>query len=174
MLYKLKNMKLLFIYLLTLTSAFAHAQRGGLTVDELKKLAGTWTGSFTYTDYVDDTTKTTIPARLEIAVLGDSLTFNYTFSLQGNLNKEYGGLRYLKQADQINIDGEAFYIAAVRRKGVRLTVIAEMESNDNGKEAIIRKSITIGPSNLIFVKEVKYNSAKDFFVRNKLELQKMQ
>lgn len=167
-------MKITLSLLLVCICSFASAQRGGLTVEELKKLAGTWTGSFTYTDYTDDTTKATIPARMEIAVLGDSLTFNYTYSLQGQLNKEYGGLRYVKGGDQINIDGEAFYISAIRRKGVRLTIIAEMESNDNGKEAIIRKSITIGPSNLIIVKEVKYSSAKDFFVRTKHELNKLE
>jgi hypothetical protein len=165
-------MKLIFICLLSLTALFSHAQKTGLTVEELKALAGTWTGTFTFTDYSDDTTKTTIPARMEIAVIGDSLDFNYTYSFKGQLTKEYGGLRYLKASDELRIDGETFYVAAVRRRGVRLTVIAEMEGNDNSKEAIIRKSITMGGANLIIVKEVKYTNAKDFFVRNKIELHK--
>lgn len=166
-------MKIILASLLLFSSFFAAAQKGGVTADELNKLAGNWSGTLTYTDYSNDTSKTSLPTKLEIIDLKDSLGFNYTYTEpNGTLVKDKGSLRYLKEVDQLFIDGDTYYVNAVRRRGVRLTIIADREGTDNNKEAEIRKTITIGPSVLIIIKEVKYSGAKEYFVRNKTELQK--
>ncbi len=166
-------MKIILVCLLLFSSFFATAQKGGVTADELKKLAGNWSGILTYTDYSNDKSKTSLPTKLEIVDLKDSLRFNYTYTEpSGKLVKNKGSLRYLKEEDQLIIDGDTYYVNAVRRRGVRLTIIADREGTDNDKPAEIRKTITIGPSLLIIIKEVKYSGAKEYFIRNKTELQK--
>lgn len=166
-------MKIILACLLLFSSFFAAAQKGGVTAEELKKLAGNWSGTLIYTDHSNDTSKTSIPTKLEIIDLKDSLGFSYTYTEPGgNLVKKKGSLRYFKEEDQLFIDGDTYYVSAVRRRGVRLTIIADREGADNNKEADIRKTITIGPSVLIIIKEVRYRGAKEYFVRNKRELQR--
>lgn len=166
-------MKIILCCLFLSISVIAAAQRGGVTAGELKKLVGTWAGTLTYTDYSDDKTQSSLPAKLEIVDLKDSLGFNYTYTEpNGKLVTDKSSLRFYAGGDKLGIDGETYFLSAVRRRGVRLTLIADKEGTDNNKEAEIRKTIIIGPSLLNIIKEVKYTGAKDYFVRNKTELQK--
>lgn len=166
-------MKIILSFLFLSISVIAAAQRGGVTESELKKLVGSWAGTLTYTDYSDDKTQSTLPAKLEIVDLKDSLGFNYTYTEpNGKLVTDKSSLRFYTEGDKLGIDGETWFLSEVRRRGIRLTLIADKDATDNNKEAEIRKIITIGPSTLNIIKQVKYKGAKDYFIRNKTELQK--
>ncbi len=166
-------MKIILSCLFLFFSVCATAQRNGLTDKDLKDLAGNWSGTLTYTDYSDDKTHTSLPTQLVIVDLKDSLGLNFTYTEpNGKKVTDKSSLRIYEDGDKLNIDGHVYFIAAVRRKGIRLTIIAENEGEDNNKAAEIRQTIIIGPSILNILKEVRYTGMKDYFIRSKTELQK--
>ena len=167
-------MKLVFTSLLFLFATVASAQKKGATMRDLAGLPGKWSGTLTYTDYSDDKKQVVLPAKLEIVNLADSLGFKYSYTEpNGKVVTDNGDMRIYGEGKQLNYDGHQYDIMAVRRMGERLTIIAERDGQDNDKESIIRETFIIGPGVFNITKEVKYETAEKFIVRNHLQLRKM-
>lgn len=140
---------------------------------DLEGLPGYWTGQLTYTDYSDDKKQVSLSTKLEIINKKDSLQLNYTYTEpNGKTVTEKGDIRIYEDGKQLAYDGGEFDIVAVRRFGDRLTIIGERDGTDNNKEATIRETFIIGPGIFNIVKEVKYENAEKFLVRNQLQLRK--
>ena len=166
-------MKLILTSVLVLSATFAFAQKKDATMRDLAGLPGTWTGQLTYTDYKDDKTQVSLATKLEIINSTDSLQFKYAYTEpNGKVVKDNGDMRIYNDGKQLSYDGHEFDIMAVRRKGERLTIIGERDGTDNDKEAIIRETFIIGPGVFNIVKEVKYETAEKFLLRNQLQLRK--
>ena len=166
-------MKLILTSLLFLSATFAFAQKKGATMRDLEGLPGNWTGTLTYTDYSDDKKQVSLLAKLEIVTINDSLRFKYSYTEpNGKVVKDNGDMRIYNEGKQLLYDGHEFDVMAVRRVGPRLTIIGERDGTDNDKEAIIRETFVIGSGVFNITKEVKYETAAKFFVRNQLQLRK--
>lgn len=168
-------MKTIFTALILFAAFTATAQVGarGVSAKDFQDLTGTWTGKLVYTDYGDDKTQVSLPAQAQIVYLKDSVLMNFTYTEpNGKQVIDKGSLRMYGDGDKISINGEEYLVNAVRRKGVRLSIIAEKEGTDINKEAIIRKTVIMGPGILIINKYVQYTGAKTWLLRNKTELSK--
>ena len=166
-------MKLILTSLLFISATAAFAQKKDATMRDLAGLPGNWIGQLTYTDYKDDKTQVTLPTKLEIMMVNDSLRFQYSYTeSNGKVVKDNGDMSIYNDGKQLFYDDHEFDVMAVRRKGDRLTIIGERDGTDNDKEAIIRETFIIGPGVFNIVKEVKYETAEKFFVRNQLQLRK--
>jgi len=166
-------MKFILSSLLLLSSTIAFTQKKGATMRDLDGLPGSWAGTLTYTDYSDDKKQVTLPTKLEIVGRNDSLIFNYSYTEpNGKVVTDKGDMRIYDDGKQLLYDGNEFDIVAVRRVGDRLTIIGDREGKDNDKDAAIRETFVIGPGVFNITKEVKYETAEKFFVRNKLQLRK--
>ena len=166
-------MKLILASFFVLSATFAFAQKKGATMRDLDGLPGKWSGTLIYTDYSDDKKQVSLAAKLEIIKLADSLGFKYSYTEpNGKVVTNNGDMNIYGDGKQLTYDGRQFDIMAVRRMGERLTIIAERDGQDNHKDAVIRETFVIGPGVFNVTKEVKYETAEKFIVRNQLQLRK--
>lgn len=166
-------MKTILYILFILLPVFSFAQKKEFTDKDLKALTGNWAGQLVYTDYSDDKTQVTLPAKLQVLDMNDSVALNFTYTEpNGKTVTDKGSLRTYEEGKKLWYDGFDFDILAVRRNGERLIIIAEREGSDNNKQADIRETFVIGPMVFNIKKEVKYEGAEKFFTRNTLQLKK--
>lgn len=166
-------MKIIVHILFFLLPAFSFAQKKELTYKDLKGLTGNWAGQLVYTDYSDDKTQVTLPTKLEVVDMNDSVALNFTYmEPNGKTVMDKGSLRTYEEGKKLWYDGFEFDILAVRRNGERLIVIAEREGPDNNKQADIRETFVIGPMVFYIKKEVKYEGTDKFFTRNGMQFKK--
>jgi hypothetical protein len=167
-----EKMKIICSILLFGLCQLAAAQnKDGISQKDIKTLAGNWEGTLVYLDYSDDETPVTMLTSLHIADLGDSLLLNFLYQEpNGKKVSDQSIMRIVDNGDKLVYDGEELFITEIRRRGVKLTIIAENESTDNGKPAEIRQTFIIGPGILNIIKEARYEGMKKYFTRNQLEL----
>lgn len=134
-----------------------------VTTDDLKTLLGEWTGSLTYTDY--STNKPfTMPANLIVSQgkNNDQLILNINYPNEPNANS--------RDRIRISKDGTQLNKLEVKSKQVlpngQVQITTQYSGKDNGKQALIKNTYTIGTSEFIIRKEVKFQNSDDWLVRN--------
>jgi len=156
-------MKIIFWILFFFSSFAASAQLRGFTDKDLKGLAGKWTGTMVYTGEKEQVTFKSI---LDINDLKDSLVFNYIHvGPDAKMDTVKYAMRIYDEGNMLQFDSSEYYIMAVRRKGVRLVVIAEREGVDNSRSADFQITLTIGPGYLNIVKGIRYGDMTEYFIR---------
>ncbi|MEM8600693.1 MAG: S41 family peptidase [Bacteroidota bacterium] len=130
-------------------------------------LAGDWTGTLTYTDYSDDTSRATLTISAEGRTLrrgGVRLALRY---VEPDGSSGGMGTRTLRERNgAVEYDGEAWTERerAVSADGFRL--VLERAGEDNRRPATIRHTLTLDGDELTDRKEVRYDGTDVFFERN--------
>lgn len=166
-------MKIILCSLFLFLSVCVLAQnKRGLTNQDLKLLVGQWTGTMSYTSYTDDSTLGNIAVSLKVEDKTDSLLLSYLFKENdGKQRKLVNRMLVYEDGNMISFEGEENFVTAVRRKGVRLTIVMDnIETFDNLREAEIRRTITINPKSINILKEIKYAGTENYFARNNISL----
>ena len=169
-------MKIICSILFFFLSVCVVAQRPtGVTEKELKDLVGNWAGTMVYTGYGNDKSQVTLATTLEIVDMKDSLVFNYTYTEPGGKQvKEKNSMRIYEDGNRLSFDSAQFDIVATRRRGPRLTIIAEREGAENFRSADFQETIILGPGILNFTKGIRYMDMTDaYFIRKRLTLKKI-
>ncbi|MBL0184053.1 MAG: hypothetical protein IPP96_17935 [Chitinophagaceae bacterium] len=168
-------MKILFSILFFSFSVCVMAQRGvGLTEKEMKDLVGNWTGTMVYTGYSNEKSQVTFTARLEIVDMKDSLVFNFIFTDPGGKQLvEKNSFRIYEDGNRLSFDSAQFDIVDTRRRGIRVTIIAERLGVENFRSADFQEIINFGPGILNYTKGIRYMDMSDaYFIRKRVTLTK--
>ena len=148
--------------------AIAQMNRGGLTAKDLKDLPGNWTGTMVYTTNGADKSQVTYKTSLEIVDMKDSFMLKFIHTdPDGKQQTENYALRMYDDGNKLRFDSSEYDIAAVRRRGVRLSIIAEREGVDKYRSADFQQTLTIGPGILNIVKGIRYTDMVDYFIRSR-------
>ena len=151
-------------------SSLAQIEGGILTYKDLKDLAGNWGGTMVYTA---ETSQLTFQSKLEIVDMKDSLMFSFiNTGADGKQVTEKYAMYIYDNGNKLRFDSNEFEIVAIRRRGVRLTIIIEREGVDKYRSAEFQDTIIIGPVNLNIEKKIRYADAVDYFIRSRISLTK--
>lgn len=151
-------------------SSLAQIEGGSLTYKDLKDLAGNWGGTMVYTA---ETSQLTFQSKLEIVDMKDSLMFSFiNTGADGKQVTEKYAMYIYDNGNKLRFDSNEFEIVAIRRRGVRLTIIIEREGVDKYRSAEFQDTIIIGPVNLNIEKKIRYADAVDYFIRSRISLTK--
>jgi hypothetical protein len=151
-------------------SSVAQIEGGSLTYKDLKDLAGNWAGTMVYTA---ERSQVTYQSKLEIVDMKDSLMFNCILTgPDGKQVIEKYAMYIYDNGNKLRFDSNEFEIVAIRRRGVRLTVIIEREGVDNYRSADFQQTIIIGPANLNIERKIRYTDMVDYFIRSRTSLTK--
>jgi hypothetical protein len=168
-------MKILFSILFLFLSVSINAQRSiSVTDKELKELVGKWTGTMVYTNDNDAKSQVTLLTTLEIVDLKDSLGFNFTYTEPGgNQVTEKNSMRIYEDGNKLSFDSAQFDIVETRRRGVRITIIAEREGVDKSRSADFQEIIIMGSANLNITKGIRYMDMTEYYISKRLALTKI-
>ena len=158
-------MKIIFSILFFFFSLAVSAQinRGGLTDRDTKGLPGKWTGTMVYTEEKEQVTFKSV---LDITDMKDSLLFNYIHvGPDAKMDTVRYAMRIYDENNKLQIDSSVYDIMAVRRRGVRLVIIADREGVDKFRSADFQITLTIGPGYLNIVKGIRYDDMTEYFIR---------
>ncbi len=151
-------------------SSLAQIEGGSLTYKDLKDLAGNWGGTMVYTA---ETSQLTFQSKLEIVDMKDSLMFSFiNTGADGKQVTEKYAMYIFENGNKLRFDSNEFEIVAIRRRGVRLTIIIEREGVDKYRSAEFQDTIIIGPVNLNIERKIRYTDAVDYFIRSRTSLTK--
>lgn len=132
---------------------------------DLQLLTGAeWTGNLVYLDYQKNKS-VSIPSNLTVtksAADKSSWTFEYRYPDEPKANSK---ANVTLGEDGKLIDGERV-IERAKLSGDRLKIVTEKSGSDNDKKALFRFTYLLGKTSLSIKKEVRYEDAKKFFVRN--------
>ncbi|MEO7308627.1 MAG: hypothetical protein ABIR78_08705 [Ferruginibacter sp.] len=169
-------MKIIFSLLFFFLSVCATAQRAtAVTEKELKELlVGNWVGNIVYTGTDNEKLQVTLTTTLEIVDMKDSLLFKYVYTdANGKQTTEKNSLRIYEDGNRLSFDSAQFDIMATRRRGPRVTIIAEREGAENFRSADFQETINFGPGILNFTKGIRYMDMSDaYFIRKRVTLTK--
>lgn len=160
----MKNTIFLFLFL----AATATAQSGlSVQASELKALAGPYgSGTLTYRDYTSDET-VSMPLSAQCKVSGKNLDLRLALRENGRVYKQH--YQYQFNGATVESDGQWTLIekAFDPANGTYrfLLTSAGIDGNDH-KPCTFRVTITADSSRLTVRKEVKFDDAAAFFVRN--------
>lgn len=140
-----------------------------ISPDDLKMISGNWKGTLTYVDY--GTNKPfTMPANVKV----EKGTNDFQVGLLISYPKEPNANS--KDKIKISKDGSSVnknpVISRENLPDQEVKIITETGGKDNNQEALIRNIYIFGPERLIIRKEVKFNDAKDWFMRNEYNLER--
>lgn len=166
-------MKFFISLALILLQQFAAGQNNSVTNAEFKTLVGNWAGTSVNTVFGGPVNQVTLSVALEVVDLKDSLQFNFTYTeAGGKQTKETNFLYVYNNSSKLSFDSTQFDIAEIRRRGVRLTIYAEREGNEDYQAADFQDRLVIGPGILNITKGVRTGNAVDFAIRQRLTLTK--
>lgn len=152
------------------------AQRGAaLTSQEIKDLIGSWSGTMVYTGSGTDKVQIIFQTKLEIVDRKDSLLFNFIFTdPEGKQTTEKNSFRIYEEGNRLSFDSAQFDIVDTRRRGSRVTIIAEREGVENYRSADFQETINFGPGILNYTKGIRYMDMSDaYFIRKRVTLTKV-
>ncbi len=179
------NMKKVYavVIVLFLSTQFSIAQEQ--TFDDLKPLdllIGEWKGQLEYLDYSDNKTRVQLPTNLycKKTTLGETITLNYVFQDPGYKveNIQLLTLNKMGQLVLTIIDGgiaksNVLYVKSNETyNGLTSSMVFFESDYDNNQPALIRYTINLSASTLIFLKEVKYDEG-EFTFRNQIKLNRV-
>ncbi len=160
-----------FWFCLCTLTAMAQTGRGSITEKEMKDLVGNWTGTMVFTA---DSSQETSAIALQVIDMKDSLVFNYTFTQQdGKQFRDTSSLRIYDNGNRLSFDHYQFDIVDTRRRGVRLTLIAEREGAENFRSADFQETINMGPGIFNYTKGIRYmDMSEAYFIKKRITLTK--
>lgn len=146
-------------------SSIAQIEGGSLTAKDIKDLVGNWTGSTVFTD---EKAQVSFKSSLEIVDMKDSLMLKFIHTgIDGKQTAENYALRISEDGLKLRFDSNEYEIVAIRRRGVRLSIIIEREGVDKYRSADFQETLIIGPANLNIERKIRYTDMVDYFIRSR-------
>lgn len=166
----MKTIVSLFFFFCSM-AAVAQPGRTSITEKEIKDLVGHWAGTMVYTA---DSSQVTSAVDLKVIDAKDSLVFYYSYTQKdGKQFSDTNSLRVYEDGNKLIFDGQQLEIMATRRRGVRLTIIAERAGVENYRSADFQETINIGPGILNYTKGIRYmDMSEAYFIRKRVTLTK--
>jgi hypothetical protein len=153
---------LVFIIIFLLSVFGAFGQAASVSADDLKPLAGAWTGTLTYLGYGSGK-KTSI--RSDVKVTGDepgAWTFEYIYPDEPKANG--------KSVVKLSSDGRTFndqeVAEAKKLPDGTIRIVTTKPGTDNNRPALFRYTYIVGKSAFSISKEVRLEGSETFFERN--------
>ena len=125
---------------------------------------GNWVGTLEYKDYRNPDLRVTLPTILDVSPLGAGVKISFTYD-DGPGKTVTGEDHFTLSADGKTLDWtgvkektpEIFTVLSLRRDAATrtITLVGAFEGDDNNKPATIHETLTIGPSELTILKEVR-------------------
>lgn len=145
--------------------AFGFGKASKVKIKDLQNLTGAqWTGTLSYSDYRTGK-KVSIPSNLIVTQSKEdksSWVFDYQYPDEPKANG--------KKTVTLSENGKLFNDEAVIEKSdiadKTLKIVTEKNGTDNDKNALFRFTYLLSKTNFSIKKEVKYEGATEFFVRN--------
>ena len=134
-----------------------------ISPDDLIMISGEWQGSLTYIDY--GTNKPyTMPANVTVEQGKNEYQVQllYKYPNEPNANSK-GRIKISK--DGLLVNKTKVTTREVLEKQV-VKITSEYEGKDNNKRALIKNVYNFGPKQFIIRKEVKFDDAADWLMRN--------
>ena len=158
-------MKAILTVLMIIISFAATAQTNVVVrVSDFTKTEGSWKGSLTYMDYSSGK-PFSMPANVNLRIADNSqIILSYAYPNEPNAN---GKDTLLISGNGSLIDGAEVQSREILEDGAVkiVTVKAGRDGNDN-KSALIRHSYILGKNSFQNVKEVKFEGADKWLIRN--------
>ncbi|MBT8236739.1 MAG: hypothetical protein KJO04_11145 [Bacteroidia bacterium] len=159
----MKYATLIIFTVLSLLISHVNYAQNTITPDDLTMISGEWQGSLTYMDY-----STNKPFTMPANVTVEQGKNEYQVQLLISYPKEPNA----NSKDKIKISKDGLLINKIRvttrevlpNKVVKIT--SEYEGKDNNKSALLKKVYIFGPKQFIIRKEVKFDDAEDWLMRN--------
>ena len=118
--------------------------------------------------YTAENSQLTYQSNLEIVAMSDSLKLNFIhLGTDGKPLPEAYTMRIYENGNKMSFDSSEYDIVAIRRRGVRLTIIIEREGVDKFRSADFQQTLIIGPATLNIVKKIRYTDMVDYFIRSR-------
>ena len=159
-------MKYLFVKLtlvFTLLISSTHYAQNTITPDDLNLIAGNWEGTLTYLDY-----STNKPFTMPANVTVEKGKNEYQVQLFINYPNEPNA----NSKDKIKISKDGLFLNKTKvtsRQNLtdqEVKITTEYSGKDNNEMALIKNSYILGPNKFIIRKEVKFEDATDWLLRN--------
>lgn len=140
---------------------------------DLEKLSGSWTGTLSYTDYGDDSSRYVLETRMEASWQGkkEVLEFEYK-EPNGSIVKGKQSLKISKRSHEVYYNG-SWPVSKFTPTpgGWELSLVKP--GKDNNRAALIQQKLVLdGGNTLTITKMVKYEGTDDYFQRNQYVLKK--
>jgi len=169
-------MKIILSALLFVLPGPLLAQRGAALTDQEKKdLAGNWSGTMVYTGSGTEKVQVTYQVKLVVVDRKDSLVFHFVYTdPDGKQTTETNSFRIYEDGNRLSFDSAQFDIVDTRRRGPRVTLIAEREGVENVRSADFQETINFGPGILNYTKGIRFMDMSDaYFIRKRVTLTKV-
>ena len=154
-----------FLFCFCAVTTIAQPGRGSITEKELKDLVGNWAGTMVFTA---DSSQITSTIALQVVDMKDSLVFYYNFTQQdGKQFRDTSSLRIYENGDKLSFDHAQFDIVDTRRRGVRVTLIAERAGAENFRSADFQETINMGPGIFNYTKGIRYMDMSEAYAIKK-------
>ena len=137
-------------------------------------LAGEWAGTLTYTDYSDDTSRTTLTFRASASPRREGsdregVRLNITFvepdgSPGGQGRRDLANLQ--GRTDRVGYGGDQWAVLRRTARPDGFTLVIEGREQDNNRPATVRHTLTLRDGVFTDRKEVRYDGTDAFFERN--------
>lgn len=160
--------RLLFSFLAIVTISFQISAQT-ITAEHIEKVAGSWSGTLTYTDDTDDVSKYRLSATMEASWNGKKLVYNIVYTdPMGEIINIKQTVKLSENEHELIMNG-TWSIVDFKSKGENWSVGLEKAGRDNNKPSIIQQDIDFKPNEITIIKHVKYDGTEEFFQRNKYE-----
>ncbi len=166
---------LLGIFLFSFPVSMLAQRSVALTEKEIKDMVGNWTGTMVHTSFGNDKIQVTYQTKLEVVDRKDSLIFNFIHTgPDGQQLIEKNSFRVYDNGNRLSFDSAQFDIVDTRRRGIRVTIIAEREGVENFRSADFQEMINFGPGILNYTRGVRYMDMSDaYLIRKRVTLTKI-
>lgn len=139
-----------------------------IIIEQFDRSQGDWEGYMEYTDFTDNKTKYTLPAKCTTKFDGKKWEYEVQYD-EGNGETVGGGGAFVLNDDGSKLDnnGVAWTITEVTQSGDSARIRMETNGKDHRKKAILRQTLDVTSTTFSILEEVKYVDAEAYFVRNK-------
>ncbi len=158
-----------FIAILFLASlAFGQVENAALTNSDLSPLLGNWTGTLSYLDYSDDSSRVVLDARMTARVDDGVFKMKTTVAEQnGTEQTTESTWSVSKDGRKMVLDGKSWFVSDKKTTDNGTTIVFQAPGLDNNKPAQIMNVLYIGHGDsCIWRKQVLYDGGGHEFVRN--------
>lgn len=157
---------LLFLAVVLLMPAFGFAQKNACQlIRDFTGLEGTWKGSLTYLDYQSGNPYT-MPADLEIRRIGKTDDFNFIHIYPDEKNANSTEVVSISKDDKTIGTGKVVSREKLADGNIRIITENKDKDGNEGKEATIRQTYTLGKSSFSIRKDVLFTGDSQWIKRH--------
>lgn len=145
-----------------------------VAMHELQPIVQQWNGSLTYLDYQTKKTVTLVTTLHGTQANPQELVLNFVYQEPGGAQvKGYDKLQLSADGTRLVWDGTPLEIhRKTRLPNQALELVIEGRGQDDNKNCLIKRTVVLGTRQFSVLKEVQYDAAGGFIVRNKYEFQR--